>query len=224
MTEAIHNISPLILLGIFSAVLSIIAFIPYISDTLARRTEPHRASWFIWSVLSLISFFSQVYEGAEASLWYAGVQTAGTTFIFLISIRFGFGSYLSRMDVCFLGAAAVGIVCWYYTNSAAYALGISIGISLLGGISTISKAYRDPDSETLQMWCISLVASFFAVGSIARFDPILLAYPVYLVVLNTGVVLAILVGRYSRNSDRSAIAIHAPALHNAEPVRVAQTF
>lgn len=202
MTESLDGIPPLVLLGIASGILSLFAFIPYVTDTLARRTKPHRASWFIWSVLSLISFFSQVYEGAGASLWFAGAQSFGTCLIFLISIRLGFGGHLSRKDGYILTAAGLGIVLWYFTDTAAYALGISIGISFLGGLATIAKAYRDPDSETLQMWGMSLVASFFAVSSIATFDLILLAYPLYLLILNTGIVTAILIGRETRRTPK----------------------
>jgi hypothetical protein len=42
-------------LGIASALLATYAFVPYVRDVLARRTEPQNACWLIWSVLSSIA-------------------------------------------------------------------------------------------------------------------------------------------------------------------------
>jgi len=190
----------LLLCGIVAGVLSTIAFAPYIIDTVRGRTHPQRACWLIWSVLGAISFFSQVYEGATASLWFAGVQVSGTVIVCLLAIRNGIGAYISSIDVYVLGAAAFGIVMWYMTETSAYALAISIGISLMGGCLTAAKAYREPSSETLSTWIISFIASVFAVLAVGSLNPLLLAYPVYLLTLYTIFIAAIVLGR--RRTDR----------------------
>jgi hypothetical protein len=190
----------LLVFGVASGVLSTFAYIPYIIDTMARRTQPQRASWLIWSVLGSIAFFSQVFEGASTSLWFAGVQVTGTIIVFLLSIRTGIGAYLTRSDYAVLSVAAMGLVLWYFTETATYALAITISISLLGGLATAVKAYRDPDSETLTTWVVSLIASVCAVLSVGRFDPVLLAYPLYLLTLYTAFVIAILAGRVRRKA------------------------
>ncbi len=196
----------LLVFGVASGVLSTFAYIPYILDTLARRTHPQRASWLIWSVLGSIAFFSQVFEGASSSLWFAAVQVTGTIIVFALSIRSGTGAYLSRSDYAILFAASVGLVLWYFTENAGYALAITISISLLGGLATAIKAYKDPESETLVTWVVSLIASVCAVMSVGRFDPVLLAYPLYLLTLYTAFVVAILMGRARRGLARSELA------------------
>lgn len=185
----------LMLFGIASGVLSTFAYIPYIIDTAARRTRPQRASWLIWSVLGSIAFFSQVFEGASSSLWFAGVQVSGTIIVFVLSIWVGQGRYLSRSDHAILGAASIGLLLWYMTDNAAYALAITISISLLGGVATVVKAYNDPDSETLITWVVSFVASLCAVLSVGRLDFTLLAYPLYLFTLYLAFIVAIVLGR-----------------------------
>jgi len=181
--------------GVASGVLSVFAFLPYIKNTLRADTRPQRASWLIWSVLGSIAFFAQLYEGANDSLWFAGVQVGGTIIIFLLSIRFGVGGFLNLRDSAVLCVAAFGLVIWYFTEDAAYALMISISISLLGGIVTIAKAYEHPESETLTSWAISLAASSLAIMSLHDADWLMLAYPAYLFTLNGAIVLAILFGR-----------------------------
>lgn len=193
--EVFAGMSALTFAGILSGILSTFAYLPYIIDTVARRTQPQRASWLIWSVLGSIAFFSQVFEGATESLWFAGVQVSGTIIVFLLSIIVGVGSYLSRTDCFVLLAAGVGLLLWYYTDTAVYALAITISISLLGGTVTVAKAFRDPGSETMSTWAISCVASVFAIISVGKADLILLAYPLYLFALNSAIVLAMMLGR-----------------------------
>ncbi len=187
--------SPLAFLGLISASLSTIAYLPYIRDTMLKRTQPQRASWLIWSILGSIAFFSQLHEGATDSLWFAGAQVSGTITVFLLSIRFGVGGLLNRQDVIVLLFAAGGLVAWYMTSTAVYALAITITISLLGGSVTIRKAYLNPESETLSTWGVSFIASVFAILAVGRVDPVILAYPLYLMTLNGAIVMAILLGQ-----------------------------
>ncbi len=194
-SEYLQSTSWLMWFGLTSAVLSTFAYLPYIIDTIARRTQPQRASWLIWSVLSGIAFFSQLYEGANLSLWFAGVQASGTMVVFILSIGQGVGGFLKKTDCLVLAAAAIGLLLWYLTESAAYALGITISISLLGGSVTVLKAYKDPDSETMQTWFLSMIASALALFSVGHIDWVLMAYPLYLLVLNTAIVVAMIAGR-----------------------------
>ena len=84
---------------------------------------------------------------------------------------------------------------WYQTDNAAYALAITISISLLGGLATAVKAYHDPESETLMTWVICFIASVFAALSVGAVDFTLLAYPLYLFLLNLSFIVAIAAGR-----------------------------
>lgn len=187
-----------------SAVLSCMAYFPYIKDTLTGTTKPQRASWLIWSVLSTIAFASQLAEGAVQSLVFAGIQCSGTVVIFALSIRKGAGHLMTGRDGWIILAATCGLGLWYLTDSAAYALATSISISLLGGTATIAKAYRDPDSETLSCWVLGLAASVLAAVSVGMIDWVLLAYPFYLITLKGSIVTAVILGK--RRDAAMAIA------------------
>ncbi|MEL7012179.1 MAG: hypothetical protein AAFO72_02750 [Pseudomonadota bacterium] len=186
------------LLGIVSAALSTWAFCPYILNTLRGRTKPQRASWLIWSVLSSIAFVLQIYEGAIESAWFVGSQAFGTVTVFLLSLRYGSGNLLGRQDAAVLIVALMGLIAWKLTDTPAYALAIIIGISALGGSVTVTKSYRFPSSETLTTWVLFAVASFLAVIPVQTAGWMLLAYPLYLFVLYTAIVLAILFGQRMR--------------------------
>jgi len=185
----------LFLFGVTSAVLSIIAYGPYIYDTARGRTKPERATWLIWSVLSAISCASMIAEGAGPAVWFAAVQVLGTTVIFLQSVSKGAGRYFCKRNSAVLIVAGFGLVAWYFTADAVYALSISIGVSMLGGFTTLLKAYHHPRTETLPTWVLAFVAACLAVASVGAFDPVILAYPAYLVLLYGGIVMAVLLGR-----------------------------
>ncbi|MEM1237226.1 MAG: hypothetical protein AAGI10_09670 [Pseudomonadota bacterium] len=147
---------------------------------------------------------SQIAEGATSSLFFAGAQCCGTLTIFLLSISRGAGSYLKGCDGAVLAAAAFGLVLWYVTDSAVWALGISCGISLLGGMITVIKAYRVPTSETASFWVLSFLASIMAVGSVGTLDPVLLVYPAYLFTLKAAILIALVMG-YAREGAYAVV-------------------
>ncbi|MEX0309377.1 MAG: hypothetical protein AB3N17_03935 [Tateyamaria sp.] len=182
------------LFGVASAIISIYAYLPYLRDTLAGRTRPQRASWLIWSILGSIALGSQIYEGASASLWFAAIQVGGTIAVFTLSIWRGTGTFVNRADACVLLAAAVGLVAWALTETAVYALAITITISLMGGTMTVIKAFHDPGSETLTTWLSSFFAAALAMAAVGTLDWVLLAYPLYLFALNGAIVIAMTMG------------------------------
>jgi len=190
----VASVSTLTLLGVLSATLTIMAFLPYIRDTLSGYTQPQSASWMIWSILSAVALASQAYEGATSSLWFAGAQACGTILIALLSMRRGLWRCFSRQDLGILAMAGLGLFLWYATENAAYALAMTITISLLGGAVTVRKAYRDPSSETPATWALNWIASVCAIIAVGDLNWILLAYPIYLCALNAAILAAISLG------------------------------
>lgn len=171
--------------------------VPYIKDIFALKTKPERASWFIWTVLGVIAFASQFAKGATESLWLTGGQTAAVLIVFLLALKYGVGG-LNKRDVKALIAAGFGLILWYFTKEAAYALIIVILIDSIGTLLTTVKAYQDPESETLITFIISGISAVFGSFAVGSFSLILLAYPLYLVVGNIFIVSAILLGRKKR--------------------------
>lgn len=203
--------------GWASGGLSLIAFAPYIRDTLNGTTRPERASWLIWSMLGTIAFFSQLFEGATASLWFAGSQVSGTVVIFLLSIKRGTGAFLSWKYTMYFLIAASGLVIWYYSKSAAYALVITISISFLGCGLTVQKAYDDPKSETISTWAIAMVSSLLAALSVGQLNWVLLAYPLYLLALSGAIIGALLLARLHSSVDlRNHVLQPAPIVQAPE--------
>ena len=181
---------PVVLAGGLAGLLSMWAYIPYMRDTLAGRTRPDRACWLIWAVLASLSGASNLAEGASASLFFIGVQVAGTVAIFALSIPFGAGAYFCRWNSSLLAAAALGLGIWWMTSEPVWALAMSIGVSAIGGVNTVRKVFYAPETETRLTWQISALAAGLGIFAVGAIDPVLLAYPVYLLVLYLSILCA----------------------------------
>lgn len=216
------HIDWLMTLALASVILSNIACYPYIRDMLQGRARPMRSTWLIWSILSIMTFLSNMDKGATASLLFIAVEVVETVGIFLLSIRYGMGSFLRRGDLLVLGIAALGVGLWWMTQDSLYALIIAICISALGGVLTVIKAYRAPETETASCWALSGLAAFGGMVSVGAWSPVLLAYPLYLCVLYGLILGAILLGRRRQDSlSRPALRLR-PIPVSAYPSKPAQ--
>ena len=187
----------LLIFGYISAALSIIMVAPYIRDIFLLHTKPQRASWFIWTVLGFISFFSQWAKGATDSLWLTGGQTLAVLIVVLLAIKYGTGGF-TRRDIFALIGTGIGLVLWYLTNEAAFALAMVILVDSIGSLLTAIKVYHNPESETLSTWAMSGTSGIFGTLAVGSLNPILLAYPVYIIVANYSIAMAMLLGRRSK--------------------------
>lgn len=180
--------------GYIAAALSIFMVVPYIRDIFLLKTKPERASWFIWTVLGFIAFFSQRAEGATTSLRLTAGQTIAVLIVFVLSITYGVGGF-TRRDIVAIIAAGFGLILWYLTSEAAYALFIVIIIDSIGSFLTMLKSYEDPESETLITWAISGTSGIFWALAVGKIDLVLLAYPAYIVIANYVIIIAMTLGK-----------------------------
>ncbi len=88
----------LAMVGRAAAFLALLDPVPYVRDVLRGRTRPQRVTWFIWSVLAIVTFCAQVGDGATWSVAMAGAQAVSTLVVFVLSNRHGQGG-TGRTDV-----------------------------------------------------------------------------------------------------------------------------
>lgn len=181
------------ILGLLGGLFALGSVVTYIRDTLLLKVKPQRTTFFIWSVLGSIAFFSQLAKGASNSLWLPGLEAFGAIAIFLLSIKYGVGGF-SKRDYIALLIAAFGIIAWYFTKEAAIALYLVILVDSAGLYLTLHKAYVTPDSETNFPWILSGFGGLLSLFSVGSINIILLSYPFYIMIANTAVVAAIQMG------------------------------
>ena len=190
--------------GYLSGILVVLGTLPYIRDIFLRKTKPQRSTWFIYSVLGGIAFFSQLAKGATFSLWLTGLDTLSVVVVFICSLWYGVGGF-EKKDYRVLAVAAIALLLWFFTKEAAVALYLIIGIDAIGTYLTVDKAYKDPSSESYSAWVCSAIAGIFAMISVGSLNIILLSYPLYIFLANGAVVAAMWLGKkqfFPKKKDR----------------------
>lgn len=170
------------LIGILGGLIGIAAAIPYIRDIYRKTTKPNRATWLIWSVLLAVSLAAQVAAGASYSALLTAGDLAGTLAVFALAFKYGVGGW-TRIDKLSLIAAATGLFLWVIFDQPLLALLMIVLVDYSGGLPTIIKAYKDPESETKVAYAMVATGSALAVISVGSFDFVQMLYPFSLMIL-----------------------------------------
>jgi hypothetical protein len=183
----------------------VVGTIPYARDVWRRTTVPHRGSWFIWSVIEVVSVEAQRADGASWSLVPLVSQAIGTCVVFALSVKLGSGG-VSRVELALIAVAGVGVLGWFAADEPVIATGGAILADFVGVIMMVPKAWRVPHSETLSMFALASIGGVMTAGSVGALTPSLLVYPVYFALVNA--VLAVVIG--CRRSTTSRETVRAP--------------
>lgn len=168
-----------------SGVLSITAAFFYIRDIVQTgETKPNAVSFFLWTVLGVIAVVAQFKAGASWSIVIVIGATMNTLIITVIAlIGYGYRAY-GKVDLyCFvLAVLAIGL--WQLTGNPVVAIAFVIVGDVLASWPTVSKTYREPQSEHVVGWLLITLASALSVISTEILDAANLAYPIYLLLMN----------------------------------------
>lgn len=191
--------------GLMAGIVGVAGYVPYIRDILRRTTKPDRASWLIWAIEYTVLFFAQLAEGATSTLWLVGLQTVGVVVVCVLSFGYGMGS-IDKRSMLLLACICIALVGWRATNNAAIALCIALAVEASGMVLTAIKAYQHPESETLTMWVLDIIAGALSIPAVGMHAPLILyVYPVSLIVMCGCVLAAVLLG--SRRQTVSAVLV-----------------
>jgi hypothetical protein len=171
------------LFGSLAGVTSALDAAPYIRDVVRRTTRPHRGTWLIWSVLSILALSSQAADGAVWSIVMVAADALFTSLIFVLSIRRGEGG-LSRADLTILAIAAAGVVAWALVSTPVVATAFVVFADTLAVGLMLPKTWRDPASETFALYALASVSGILSALAVGTLDASLLLFPIYFALVN----------------------------------------
>ena len=177
-------------LGVLAGLVGIADTIPYVGDILRGTTRPHRGTWLIWSVLSIVVCLSQRADGASWSLLMVGTQAVLTSLIFVLAIPRGVGG-VSASDAILIAIASGGVIGWIAADEPIVASGCVVAADLIAAAMMVPKTFRDPDSETLATFALASLSGMLAAGAVGTPDVSLLLYPVYFCLVNGAIAVLI---------------------------------
>lgn len=192
---------------VLSIVLPIISPIIYVRSILQGISRPQRMTRLVTLLITVLTFASVVAQGNKAAVGLAVISMLQAIVIFGFSLRFGMGGR-NRLDFICLAIALCGIILWQTTGSSLLALYASIMADFAGYIPALIKTYRFPRTEDWRFYALDCLAGCFAGLAVGNFAPAMLAYPLYIFVINAAMVSFIVTRQYGRPGmviDNSAL-------------------
>lgn len=152
-----------------AVVLAILGNVPYLRAVLRNRIQPHPYTWFVWSVVSAVTFFGQVAKGGGIGAIPTGVAEACTIAIFLSSLRNGFKN-IRKTDTYFLAIALLGLIPWALTSDPTLSVIIVVGLDVAAFVPTLRKAWAQPRTETPTLFAMNVLRHVLTLFSLEAYN------------------------------------------------------
>lgn len=153
--------------------------------------RPQRMTRLLIFLLSFLMFGTLWAQGDRNGIFIAGAQLVGGFIILLLSIKKGIGGY-GLFDGVVLVMTIASLVVWQTTQNPTIGLIMSIVTDLIAFSPTIVKTWKLPGTEEWKFYMSDVVASFFSILSISLYTVGNLAFPAYILAINTLSVVMIL--------------------------------
>ncbi len=171
-------------IAIVAALLALVGNLPYLRDILTKRVQPHAYTWFVWSLVTGITFFGQVAKGAGVGAWPTAVSEIFTIIIFLLSLKYGFKK-ASRTDTFFLIIALLGLIPWMLTKDPTMSVIIVVSIDVVAFIPTLRKAWVAPKTDTKLLYSMNVMRHALALFSLEAYNIATMLHSLAMIVTNS---------------------------------------
>lgn len=160
-----------IIFVIIASLLAIIGNISYLKDTIKGSIKPHPYTWFIWSIVSMTTFFGGLAKGAGIGAIPTGIAEAFTIIIFIFALIYYFkgkAGHIRKIDNYFLAIALIGLIPWAITKDPTISVIIVVLIDIVAFLPTLRKTWRHPHTEKELLYEMNVsrhVLTLFSLGS-----------------------------------------------------------
>jgi len=168
-----------------AAAIRLLSGATYAWAVIQRRARPNPITWFFWALTPGIVFFAQLFEGVGWGLFITFALGFGPFVVFLLSLRHNWHrSHFTPSTITCGILAALGVLLWLTTSNPTHAIIFSILADIFGSIPTIVKIWRDPTSEFLPAYAITMSSIALTMLTINDWVFAQYAFPVYIFGIN----------------------------------------
>ena len=174
-------------LVIIGAIVHILGATSYIKDVLRGIIKPNKVTWLMWSIAPLIGTAAAIYKGVSI-LSVLPVFISGFVPLVVFCISFiNKKSYwkLELFDYVCGVFSLLALTLWGITKEPNIAIIFAILSDASAAFPTLTKAWNYPETEFSVAYIASLFNSITAIFAISIISFSAIAFPVYLVILNT---------------------------------------
>lgn len=185
-------------IAIIAAILAFVGNISYLKDVIKEKIEPHPYTWFIWSIVSMTTFFGGLVKGAGIGALPTGVAEAFTIVIFVFSLKHFFSrkighakSHIRKADHYFLALALLGLIPWALTKDPTISVIIVVLIDIVAFIPTLRKTWSHPQTERPRLYQMNVLRHVLTLFSLQAYNIATTFHSIAMIVTNTIMVLFI---------------------------------
>lgn len=176
------------------ALLSNIAFLPYVFDMVKRRTEPHVYTWLIWVITQGTAVVGVWYGGGGLGALGLTVGVVLVAGIFFMAFKYGTKN-ITLGDTITLIAALGGVLVWWQLHQPVLAVILVSVIDALGYIPTFRKSYQEPWSETIKTWALFAAGNLLSLLALDTYNFLTVPYIATITLANVLLVAFLLIRR-----------------------------
>ncbi|HEX7724666.1 MAG TPA: hypothetical protein VF438_02950 [Candidatus Paceibacterota bacterium] len=175
-------------IAIIAAVLAFVGNISYLTHVLKGRVHPHPYTWFIWSIVSMTTFFGGLAKGAGIGALPTGISEGFTLIIFLFSLKYlfqGKAGHIRVIDNYFLGACLVGLIPWVMTHDPTVSVVIVVFIDILAFVPTLRKTWHHPGTEKALLYETNVARHVLTLFSLQTYNVATTFHSIAMICTNT---------------------------------------
>jgi hypothetical protein len=160
------------------------ASLSYLLAAWKGTVRPNPVTWLLWGLTPFVAFAAQRQEGVGPQAWMTAAIGVGPLLIFLVALGRHTSWRIGVFDVLCGASAAVGVISWQAADDPALAVVFSIAADALGGVPTIVKGYRAPDSEKTFPYWLTIAAFSITLLTVDTWNFVNCAFFCYGVLVN----------------------------------------
>jgi hypothetical protein len=177
-----------IILVLIASILAIIGNVSYIRNMLKGNVKPHPYTWFIWSIVSMTTFFGGLAKGASIGAIPTGIAESFTIIIFLFSLKYLFKDqvhHIQKIDNYFLAIALLGLIPWAMTNDPTISVIVVVIIDVVAFIPTLRKTWTHPHTEGALLYEMNATRHILTLFSLGSYNTATMLHSIAMICTNT---------------------------------------
>lgn len=169
---------------ILGALISFYGGLSYLIDTIKGKNKPNRVTWFLWALAPLIAFSAELEKGVGLTALMTFMAGFNPLMI-LIASFVNKQSYwkLNKMDYVYGSISIFAIIIWKITGEGNLAILFSILADGFASIPTVIKSYRQPETESSNIYLFAMINAGIALLTIKDWTFAHYSFPAYIFLL-----------------------------------------
>lgn len=159
--------------------------IGYTLDVIKGKTRPNRITWFMWALAPLIAFAAEIHENAGPQSVLTFMVGFGPLIVFIASFVNRRSVWkLSHFDIICGALSMLGLILWLLTRHGDFAIALSIAADAMAAVPTVVKSWREPDSESYQVFLAAIISSSLTLLTIDHWTFASWGFPLYILLID----------------------------------------